>query len=130
MVQIPDSHLDLLERPIVVALATVNPDGQPQVTPVWADVHEGKIRVNTVDGRQKYRNLHERKMATVLVQDPEDPMRWMEVRGKAVYESEGDDRAVIDKLAIDYIGGDGYPWHNDADRRVTFLIEPERIVTG
>lgn len=130
MVQIPDSHIDLLERPIVVALVTLMPDGQPQATPVWADVIEGLVRINTVAGRQKYRNLHEREMATVLAVDPEDPMRWIEVRGKVVFESDGDDRAVIDKLAIDYVGGDGYPWHNDADRRVTFHIEPTRVSTS
>lgn len=130
MVQIPESHIDLLTRPIVVTLVTVMPDGQPQATPVWADTIDGMIRVNTAAGRQKDKNLRERKMATVLVIDPENPMRWMEVRGKVVWESEGDDRAVIDKLARDYVGGDGYPWHRDEDRRVTFHIEPTHVVVG
>lgn len=130
MIAIPESHIDLLMRPIVVSLATVMPDGQPQVTPIWADTIDGLIRVNTVAGRQKYKNLEERKLATVLAIDPENPMRWMELRGKVISTSTGDDRAVIDKLAHDYLGVDIYPWHNDADRRVTFLIEPERIATS
>lgn len=130
MVRIPESHLDLLTRPIVVTLVTVMPDGQPQATPVWADTIDGLIRVNTVAGRQKDKNLRERPMATVLAIDPANPMRWIEIRGKVVFESEGDDRAVIDKLARDYVGGDGYPWHNDAERRVTFHIEPTRVVTS
>ena len=129
MVQIPQSHIDLLTRPILVALATVMPDGQPQVTPVWADTIDGTVRVNTVDGRQKYRNLHDRPQATVLVVDPDNPGRWMEIRGKMVFESTGDDRAVIEKLSQDYLGT-AYPDHNDADRRVTFHIAPTHVVTA
>lgn len=130
MVQIPESHIDLLTRPVVVTLVTVMPDGQPQATPVWADTVDGVIRVNTVAGRQKYKNLTERKMATILAVDPDDGMRYMEIRGKVSYESEGDERSLIDKLAQDYVGQFPYPWHNDADRRVTFHITPERIVTS
>lgn len=130
MVQIPESHIDLLTRPIVVTLVTVMPDGQPQATPVWADSVDGMVRINTAAGRQKDKNLRERPMATVLAIDPENPMRWMEVRGKVVFESEGDDRAVIDKLARDYTEFESYPWHSDNDRRVTFHIEPTRVVVG
>lgn len=129
MIGIPSSHMDLLTRPILVTLVTVMPDGQPQATPIWADVVDGQVRLNTVDGRQKDRNLRERKMATVLVIDPDNPMRWMEIRGKVSFESEGDDRAVIEKLSMDYTGGP-YGAHNDNDRRVTFLIAPERVVTS
>lgn len=130
MVQIPETHIDLLDRPIVVTLSTVMPNGQPQSTPIWADTKDGVVRVNTVAGRQKYKNLVERPMATVLAIDPENPMRWMELRGKVVFESEGDERTLIDKLAVDYTDNDSYPWHNDADQRVTFHIDPERIVTS
>lgn len=130
MVQIPDSHIDLLDRPIVVTLVTVMPNGQPQATPIWADTKDGVVRINTVAGRQKYKNLVERPMATVLAVDPDNPMRWMELRGKVVYESEGDERELIDKLGRDYTGEEAYPWHNDADRRVTLHIAPERIVTS
>lgn len=129
MVEIPASHLDLLTRPVTVSLVTVMPDGQPQATPVWIDLFEGKLRINTAAGRQKDKNLRERPMATVLAIDPDNPYRWMEIRGKVVWESEGDDRAVIEKLSHDYVGVP-YQTHNDADRRVTFHIAPERVVTG
>lgn len=129
VIDVPSSHLDLLTRPIVVSLVTVMPDGQPQATPIWVDVFEGKIRLNTVAGRQKDKNLRERPMATVLAIDPDNPYRWMEVRGKVVWESEGDDREVIDKLSQDYVGTP-YAGHNDSDRRVTFHIAPERVVTS
>lgn len=129
MVQIPESHIDLLDRPIVVTLVTVMPNGQPQATPIWADTKDGVVRINTVANRQKYKNLTERPMVTVLAIDSDNPYRWMEVRGTVVYESEGDERSLIEKLSEDYFGKP-YPSHNDADRRVTFHIEPERIVTS
>lgn len=128
MISIPSSHADLLTRPVVVTLVTVMPDGQPQATPIWIDVLDGKLRFNTAAGRQKHINLRERPVATVLAIDPENGYRWMEVRGKVVWESEGDDREVINKLSHDYTQKD-YPF-NDNERRVTFLIEPERVVTS
>lgn len=129
MTQIPESHIDLLEGPIVVTLVTVMPDGQPQATPIWTDVEDGHIRVNTVTGRQKHRNLRERKQATVLAIDPKDPMRYIEVRGIVASETAEDGEAVIDKLSRDYLGKD-YPWHNPDDTRVTFRIAPTRVVTS
>ena len=130
MTKIPAEYQDLLERPIIVSLVTVMPDGQPQATPVWADTIDGNVRINTVTGRQKHRNLAERKMATVLVIDPDNPMRWMEIRGEVTSISEDDGIAVIDKLAKDYLDVEPYPWHNDADTRVTCLISPTRVVAS
>jgi PPOX class probable F420-dependent enzyme len=129
MTPIPESHLDLLERPVIVTLVTVMPNGQPQATPVWADVVDGQVRINTVEGRQKHKNLRERKHATILVTDPENPMRYLEVRGRVARESTEDGVEVIEKLSRDYIGKD-YPWHNAEDTRVTFHIRPERVVTS
>lgn len=129
MVSIPESHQDLFVRPVVVGLATVQPDGQPQVTPIWADLEDGKIRINTAAGRQKWKNLIERPMATVMALDPDDPYRWIEVRGKVVSNSEegGDD--VINQLSHKYTGQD-YQGFVEGQVRVTFLIEPTRVVTS
>lgn len=130
MATIPESHRDLLDRPIVVSLATVMPDTQPQVTPVWADLVDGKVRINTAAGRQKEKNLRERKVATVLVIDPENPMRWLEIRGEVTSITEEDGIAVIDKLAKDYLNVEPYPWHNEKETRVTCLITPTRVLVG
>jgi len=126
MAQIPDAYKDLFDRPILIALATVQPDGQPQVTPVWGDYADGHIRINTAAGRQKERNLRERPQATVLVVDPDNGQRYIEVRGKVVQAIE-DDPSLINKLAHDYLGTD-YPWFREGETRVTFLIEPEKVV--
>ncbi len=130
MQPIPESHRDLLDRPVVVSIATVMPNNQPQVTPIWADLHDGHLRINTVDGRQKHTNLVERPQATFLFIDPDDPMRWMEVRGRVASRIVDDEVQVIDILAKKYLGKDVYPWHNENDTRVTFLIAPERVVTS
>lgn len=129
MTSVPDSHRDLLDRPIVISLATVQPDGQPQVTPVWADYVDGHVRINTAAGRQKYMNLTERPRATVLVVDPDNGQRYIEIRGRvASFTEEGADDD-IDSLAKSYLGVDSYPFRNPAETRVTFLIEPEHVVT-
>lgn len=130
MQPIPESHRDLLERPVVVSIATVMPDNQPQVNPIWVDLHEGNLRINTVDGRQKHTNLLERPQATFLVIDPDDPMRWMEIRGSVASRIVDGEIQVIDILAKKYLGEDIYPWHKEEDVRVTFLISPERVVTS
>lgn len=130
MPRIPANYQDLLERPIIVSLATVQPDGQPQVTPVWADYVDGHVRINTAAGRQKYKNLLERKQATILAVDPDDGQRFVEVRGRVADVSEETGDAVIDKLAHDYLGVAVYPWHTPEETRVTFLIEPVRVVTS
>jgi len=127
---IPESHIDLFNRPLLLGLATIQPDGQPQVTPVWGDVEDGLIRVNTAAGRQKYKNLVERPQATVLVIDSEDPFRWIEVRGNVARHSEETGVEVIDKLAKDYLNADVYPNHTPDETRVTFYIEPTRVVTS
>lgn len=130
MSKIPETHIDLLERPILVSLATVQPNGQPQVTPVWADVEDGLIRVNTAAGRRKYKNLVARPQATVLAVDPENPFRFLEIRGKIARVSEETGVEVIDKLAKDYTGADVYPGHTPDETRVTFYIEPTRVIAN
>ena len=130
MSSIPESHVDLLERPILVSLATVQPDGQPQVTPVWADLHNGYVRINTAAGRQKHRNLLERSQATVMVVDPDNGQRYIEIRGEVADCSEEDGDEVIDKLARDYLGTETYPYRTASEQRVTFLIKPKRVLVS
>ena len=78
---IPDSFRDLLDGPVYAALTTVMPDGQPQLTIVWCNYDGGHVLVNTIRGRQKEKNMLARPMVTLLALDPENSMRWIEVRG-------------------------------------------------
>jgi PPOX class probable F420-dependent enzyme len=128
LASIPESHKDLFERPVLASLATVQPDGGPQVTPVWVGLRDGHILVNTAAGRRKYHNLVDRKHATVMLLDPENAFRWIEVRGlvEDVIRDADDD---INELSHKYLGTD-YPGFVEGEERVTFLIKPDRVVAA
>ena len=127
--KIPDRYRDLLDRPLVVSLATLMRDGTQQVQPVWCSFDGTHILVNTEKGRQKYRNMSRRRAVTILAIDPDDDARWMEVRGTVVDETEEGAAAHIDELARLYMGVDRYPFHRAGDVRVLFKIAPQRVAT-
>ena len=104
---IPDSHRDLLEGPVDVAVVTVMPDGQPQATVVWCDLEGPFVMVNTMKGFRKERNMRARPRVAVLAVDPTDPLRWIEVRGTVELIDEGAG-AHLDRLAALYTGAGRY----------------------
>ena len=125
MPAIPDKYLDLVQQKKAFAnLATTMPDGSPQVTPVWFDFKNGAIRVNTVKGRVKARNMKEGSSVALAIMDPDEPYRYLQVRGKVrkVTESGADDH--IDSLAKKYLGKDKYPFRRPGETRVIYEIEP------
>ncbi|MEP7292338.1 MAG: PPOX class F420-dependent oxidoreductase [Chloroflexota bacterium] len=130
-VAIPEKFRDLFEKPIVVALVTVMPDGQPQATPVWAIYDGTYVIVNTARGRQKDKNMQRDAKVTVLVIDPANPYHWVEVRGRIADESEETGLEVINALSAKYRGEPDYYKRNETMRgketRVTYKIEPLNI---
>ncbi len=129
-VTIPESHKDLLERPVVASLATLMPDGLIQVNPVWVDFDGTYIRFNSAAGRQKDKNLKSRGVVTVMLVDTAEPYKWLEVRGRvADITTEGAD-AHIDSLAKKYLGADSYPFRKATETRVTYKIKPERVIAS
>ena len=127
MSQLPESHLDLLDEPVVVMLATVMPDGQPQVTPIWCDREGDMVRVNPAVGRQKDRNLRERPLVTVAATDPQNAYRWLEIRGEVVETIEGQPaHDHIDKLSQDYFGRP-FTYNSPDEKRVLFKIKPTKV---
>lgn len=134
MAVIPDSRKDLLEGPVVVTLVTMMPDGQPQATPVWCKLDGNNILVNTAEGRQKDRNMKANPKVTVLAIDPQNPYRFLEVRGHVSdYTTEGA-VDVIDSLAQLYLGRDKYFGDKDpaeiTEVRITFTITPDHVIVG
>jgi PPOX class probable F420-dependent enzyme len=127
--QIPATHRELLDRPIVVSLATVLDGGQPQVQPVWCSYDGTHILINTEKSRQKYRNMTRRPQVTVLAINPDNVYHWVEVRGSVAAATEDGADEHIDALARAYLGVDKYPFHEAGDVRVIFKIAPERVVT-
>ena len=83
MSSIPDKYMDLLkDKKAFANLATLMPDGSPQVTPVWFDYNDGVIRVNTAKGRVKARNMKEGSRVALAIMDPDNPYRYIQVRGR------------------------------------------------
>ena len=101
---IPESHLDLVECPPVAALTTVMPDGSPQTSVVWCDFADGLVRVNTMRGFQKERNMRRNPRVTLLCYDPKDDSRYLEVRGSVQEMTEVGAMAHLDTLTSKYAG--------------------------
>jgi PPOX class probable F420-dependent enzyme len=118
---------DVLQEPQLWHLATINPDGSPQVTPLWVDLRGDRILVNTALGRRKPRNLEREKRVALSWHDPAAPRRLVAIQGR-VTESYTGDRAKsdIDALAQKYVGRD-YTL-GDGEERVSYLIEPVHVL--
>jgi PPOX class probable F420-dependent enzyme len=105
-------------------LATQMPDGSPQVTPVWFD-YDGKIiRVNSAKGRVKVRNMQVGSPVALSIMDPDNPYRYVQVRGRVRRVTEEGADAHIDSLARKYLGQDKYPFAQPGEVRVLYEIEP------
>ena len=130
MTEIPVAYHDLLtEKKAFANLATIMPDGSPQVTPVWFDYTAGRIRVNTAKGRVKERNMVEGSRVALSILDPDNAYRYLQIRGTVARVTEEGGVAHIDSLAKKYLGKDVYPWHNAKDVRVIYEIEPSSVQT-
>jgi len=129
MAGIPDTYKDLFQKKAFAHLATVGADGNPQVTPVWVDFDGTHIRFNTARGRVKDKNLHRNPKVALSIQDPDNPYRYMQVRGRVAEITEQGADAHLDALAKKYINQDKYPWRRPDEVRVTYKILPEKIHT-
>ncbi len=130
MASIPNEYLDLVQQKKAFAgLATLMQDGTPQVTPVWFDYNGSVIRVNSAKGRTKTRNMKEGAPVALSIMDPDNPYRYMQIRGKVTRVTEQGAAAHIDSLAKKYLGQDKYPWSRPDEVRVTFEITPQAVQT-
>jgi PPOX class probable F420-dependent enzyme len=123
---LPEAYMDLFEKKAFAHLATVMPDGRPQVTPVWCDFDGTHVRVNSARGRQKDLNMRREPRVALSMQDPDNPYRYLEVRGRVVAVTEEGADEHIDSLAKKYMGVDAYPFRTPEEVRVIYCIEPER----
>ncbi len=124
-VTIPEKYLPILtEKKALAQLATVMPDGSPQVTPVWFFYKDGKFIVNTARGRVKDRNMTLNSMVALSILDPDNPYAHVSLRGKIVRTTEEGADASIDALAMKYLGKETYPFRRPGEVRVIYEIEP------
>ena len=122
-----DQYRDLFEKKGFAHLATVGPDGKPQVTPVWVDFDGKHVRINTARGRVKDRNLKKNPQVAVSIQDPDNPYRYVQVQGRVTEMTEQGADEHIDALAKKYLGKDKYPGRKPGEVRVMVKIAPERV---
>src|SRR5829696_225377 len=101
---IPDKYMDLFEKPAFAHLATLMADGSPQVTPVWVDYDGKHVRINSAKGRVKDRNIRRDPRIALSIQDPANPYRYLEVRGRVVDITEEGANHHIDRLSQKYLG--------------------------
>ncbi len=123
--QLPDEVREMFSAPNFAYLATLMPDGSPQVSPVWVDVEDGYLRVNTAEGRAKPRNVSRDARVALAVHDQERPYSWAQVRGRVVEITPEGASQHINKLAQEYVGND-YPLPPDMQRLI-LVIEPEHV---
>jgi PPOX class probable F420-dependent enzyme len=124
---IPERYLDLFGKKAFGNLATLMPDGSPQVTPVWVDFDGARIIVNSARGRQKDRNIKRNPAVALTLSDPGNPYRYLEVRGQVVEITEEGASEHIDKMAKKYLGVDRYPNRAPGEVRVLYRIEPLHV---
>jgi PPOX class probable F420-dependent enzyme len=120
---------DLFKKPAFANLATLNPDGSPQVTPVWVDFDGTHVIVNTARGRVKDRNLQREPRVALSILDPENPYRYLGIQGRVTEMTEAGADAHIDKMAKKYLNKDTYPFRKPGEVRVIVKITPERVHT-
>ena len=124
---IPKNYQDLLndETKAYLFLATVMAEGTPQVTPVWFNSDENHILVNTAAGRVKDRNMQARPHVAMVIQDPNDPYRYMQIRGKIAERTTERAVAHIHALSQKYMGKD---WNiPEGEERVIFKISVDKV---
>jgi len=130
-VPLPDSTKDLFERPILCALSTINPDGQPHTVPVWCDFDGTHVRVNCPASSKKARNMKQGTKVAVLVLDPKDGSHWIEVQGHIaeIRDEAHGARDHINRLSQKYTGNpvyQGYGGLSNVNRNL-YVIEPDKV---
>ena len=124
---IPDSHLDLLQGPVYVQLASYMKSGAIQVNPVWCSYDGTHVCVNSAKGRTKDRNMRANPNVTVFAMDPDNPYRWLEVRGLVDEITEEGADEHIDDLSELYMNKRPYAFRQEGEVRVTYKIMPQRV---
>jgi len=131
MATIPAAHAEL--QPTQQAfdnVATLNPDGSPQVTPVWVDFDGSHVLINTAKGRVKAKNLAREPRIALSIADPDNAYRYLGIQGRVVDMTETGGDAHIDKMAKKYLGKDSYPYRAAGEVRLIVKISPDKVHTN
>ena len=123
----PPDLVELLEQPSPCFVATVMPDGRPQLTQTWVDTDGEHVLINTVEGFQKLRNLERDPRVALNIADPANTSRYVNIDGRAVATSTEGASEHIERIAQKYLGRP-YPWYGGKDQvRVIVTIEVDKV---
>ena len=122
-----EKYSDLFKKKAFANLSTLMKDGSPQVTPVWCDFDGEHVRVNSARGRVKDNNIRRDPRVALAIVDPENPYRYMEIRGKVVEVTEKGADDHINSLSEKYLGNPVYPFRQPGEVRVLYKIEPQKV---
>ncbi len=123
--RIPEGYEDILESKALVHVATLGPNGEPQSTPVWFGWDGERIKFSQTKTRQKIKNIGREPRVGLSFVDPENPYRYLEVRGTVERIEEDPRNDFINAMANKYLGLEKYPYHQPGDERVTVYVRPE-----
>jgi PPOX class probable F420-dependent enzyme len=126
---IPENYLDLFKKKAFANLATLMPDGSPQVTPVWCDYDGENVLINTAAGRVKDKNLQREPRVSLSILDPDNPYRYLQIRGRVVERTHEGADEHINRMAKKYLGLDVYPYRTQGEVRILYKIKPEHAST-
>ena len=128
---IPEGFEDLLtwDRKTYAHVATIGPKGEPQNNPVWFEWVDGEIRFSQTTSRQKYRNIGQDPRVSLSIMDPDNPYRYLEVRGSVIAIEPDPELEFINRMANKYMGVETYPWANPEDERVVVRVTPEHTTS-
>lgn len=126
--EIPESHRDLLTSPFTATLTTVDAKGRPQSTAVWYLVDEGSLIGSITDERQKYKNLIRNPNCALLIIDPSNPWKTLEIRAEAQLEADPE-KTTVSKFAKAY-NADEAMLKASGDNRYTVTFRPRHIVAN
>jgi PPOX class probable F420-dependent enzyme len=124
MTKIPDAYADLLDKRTFWHIATLGPDGEIQSSPVWGGWDGEHFVFSLTKGRQKFANLADNPTIAVSGTDPDNPYRYLEIRGTVARVDDDSSNEFIDSMAKKYMDADAYPFHQPGDERVVIRVEP------
>jgi len=125
--EVPTQLKDILDSTAVAHVATVTPGGSPRTSPMWFEWDGRHVLLSHTKARAKYRDVQANPRIALSIVDPDDPYRYLEIRGRVEIEDDPD-KTLIDRLAKKYRGVDRYEWDGPGDERVIFRVVLERIV--
>lgn len=126
---VPDTHSDILEKAGFAHVATIGPNGEPQSNPVWYDWDGRFVKISQTTSRQKYRNVQRESRVALSVVDPDNPYRYLEIRGRVDRIEDDPDKSFINAMAKKYMDLDTYPYSGPEERRIILFVAPERTTS-